>query len=381
MNRVSDDRGNLFYDGESAPPNPSLPLAACGSIAACVRTVSTLTLNALRALLLMPHTARSGASRNDAKADALADTKAAGPLDTAEADDDSADSGEEKLRSGIQSIAQRAGMSPAKAHRYLVSFLRLGVVAQDALSGRYELGGFALQLGLARLARVDGVKLARIALAELRDRLDLTVGIAVWGNQGPTMVHWMESSHPAKASLKLGDVMPLLSSATGLLFAAYLPPGKTAAMIERELADTRRSSHGVVPRTREEVERVLAQVREHEAARVEGMLLPTIHAFSMPVFDSTGELALGLVALGHEGVFDISWGGEIDTALRECARIHFFADGLTFHRTRRQSHAARRAAPCPARVAMARRAGRGRRASLDRRAVGRASPRNTESFG
>ncbi|MFP3615372.1 hypothetical protein SB778_35560, partial [Paraburkholderia sp. SIMBA_050] len=41
-----------------------------------------------------------------------------------------------------------------------------------------------------------------------------------------------------KASLKLGDVMPMLSSATGLLFAAYLPRSKTAAMIARELADT-----------------------------------------------------------------------------------------------------------------------------------------------
>ncbi|WP_087751019.1 IclR family transcriptional regulator [Paraburkholderia caledonica] len=290
----------------------------------------------------MPNTARSGAIPNRAVADAAE----ASDIDdeTAESTDaaDAADAGEEKLRSGIQSIevgfrlldvltreprammlrdlAQRAGMSPAKAHRYLVSFLRLGVVSQDPLSGRYELGGFALQLGLARLARVDGVKLARIALAELRDRLDLTVGIAVWGNQGPTMVHWMESSHPAKASLKLGDVMPLLSSATGLLFAAYLPAGKTGAMLERELADTRRSSHLGVPRTREEVERVLADVREHEAARVEGMLLPTIHAFCMPVFDSTGELALGLVALGHEGAFDIGWGGEIDTALRECAQ-------------------------------------------------------------
>ncbi|CAB3662610.1 IclR family transcriptional regulator [Paraburkholderia rhynchosiae] len=285
----------------------------------------------------MPHTARSGVITNDAES--------AEALGASEIDDETAEAGEEKLRSGIQSIevgfrlldvltheprammlrdlAQRAGMSPAKAHRYLVSFLRLGVVAQDPLSGRYELGGFALQLGLARLARVDGVKLARIALAELRDRLDLTVGIAVWGNQGPTMVHWMESSHPAKASLKLGDVMPLLSSATGLLFAAYLPAGKTAAMLERELAelaDTRRSSHIGVPRTREEVERALAEVREREAARVEGMLLPTIHAFSMPVFDSTGELSLGLVALGHEGAFDIRWGGEIDTALRECAQ-------------------------------------------------------------
>ncbi|RQR61390.1 IclR family transcriptional regulator [Burkholderia sp. Bp9002] len=264
--------------------------------------------------------------------------------DLAEPDtaDDAAGENGEKVRSGIQSIevgfrlldvltseprammlrdlAQRAGMSPAKAHRYLVSFSRLGVVSQDPVSGRYELGGFALQMGLARLARVDGVKLARIALTELRDRLDQTVGIAVWGNQGPTIVHWMESSHPAKASLKLGDVMPLLGSATGLLFAAYLPPGKTAAMIERELADTRRSPHHGGPRSRAEVDALLADVRAHQAARVEGMLLPTIHAFCMPVFDAVGELALAIIALGHEGAFDIAWGGEIDTALRDCAQ-------------------------------------------------------------
>jgi len=284
----------------------------------------------------MSSLARSGNARPDSGSSEPAE------IDAIEsADDDLHEPGEEKLRSGIQSIevgfrllevltneprammlrdlAQRAGMSPAKAHRYLVSFLRLGVVAQDPLSGRYELGGFALQLGLARLARVDGVKLARIALAELRDRLDLTVGIAVWGNQGPTVVHWMESSHPAKASLKLGDVMPLLSSATGLLFAAYLPRSKTAAMIERELADSRHASYANTPRSVAEVEAVLDDVRAHQAARVEGMLLPTIHAFCMPVFDSTGDLALGLIALGHEGLFDIRWDGTVDRAMRECA--------------------------------------------------------------
>jgi len=133
----------------------------------------------------------------------------------------------------------------------------------------------------------------------------------VWGNQGPTVVHWMESSYPAKASLKLGDVMPLLSSATGLLFAAYLPRSKTDAMLQRELAATRQSMADIEP--------LLAEVREHGAARVEGMLLPTIHAFCTPVFDSNGELALGLIALGHEGAFDTRWGGEIDTELRECA--------------------------------------------------------------
>src|SRR6201995_842841 len=217
----------------------------------------------------MPPNARSRAIRTDAASPP--------PLDPTEPDDDSVESGEEKLRAGIQSIevgfrlldvltneprammlrdlAQRAGMSPAKAHRYLVSFQRLGLASQDPVSGRYELGGFALQMGLARLARGDGVKLARIAVAELRDRMDMTVGIAVWGNQGPTVVHWMESSYPAKASLKLGDVMPMLSSATGLLFAAYLPSGKTAAMLERELTDSRRSAYHGAPRTREDVDR------------------------------------------------------------------------------------------------------------------------------
>ena len=249
---------------------------------------------------------------------------------------------EEKARAGIQSIevgfrllevltheprammlrdlAARAGMSPAKAHRYLVSFVRLGVVAQDPLTGRYELGGFALQMGLARLARIDGVKLARVALAELHEALDATLGIAVWGNLGPTVVHWIESSRPAKAALKLGDVMPLVRSATGLLFAAYLPRGKTQRLIDRELAVARRSPHGSGPRTREELERLLADVRAHGAARVEGLLLPTIDAFCMPVFDATGGLALGLIALGPEGSFDVSWKGQIAASLHSCAR-------------------------------------------------------------
>jgi DNA-binding IclR family transcriptional regulator len=289
----------------------------------------------------MPPSARSASPRTTSS-DRETDPTAADDLVPDDDTQESTETGEEKLRSGIQSIevgfrllevltneprammlrdlAQRAGMSPAKAHRYLVSFQRLGMVAQDPLSGRYELGSFALQLGLARLARVDGVKLARIALAELRDTLDITVGIAVWGNQGPTVVHWMESSHPAKAALRLGDVMPMLSSATGLLFAAYLPRSKTGPMIERELESAQHFTTGSTPRTADELERALAEVREHGAARVEGMLLPSIHAFCTPVFDASGDLALGLIALGHEGAFDIRWNGAVDTPLRECAQ-------------------------------------------------------------
>jgi len=63
-------------------------------------------------------------------------------------------------------LAKAAGMSTGKAHPYLVTFLRVGFVTQDA-SGCYELGPLALQLGLARLQRLDPVKEASSLMADL----------------------------------------------------------------------------------------------------------------------------------------------------------------------------------------------------------------------
>ena len=48
----------------------------------------------------------------------------------------------------LRDLAAAAGMSAAKAHRYLVSFQRLQLVVQDAGTTRYDLGPAALKLGL-----------------------------------------------------------------------------------------------------------------------------------------------------------------------------------------------------------------------------------------
>src|SRR3569832_902371 len=61
----------------------------------------------------------------------------------------------------LRDLAAAAGMSAAKAHRYLVSFQRLQLVVQDDSSTRYDLGPSALKLGLASLSRLDAVRLAR----------------------------------------------------------------------------------------------------------------------------------------------------------------------------------------------------------------------------
>ncbi|KAI3594440.1 Transcriptional regulator, IclR family [Cupriavidus sp. U2] len=220
----------------------------------------------------------------------------------------------------LRDLAAAAGMSPAKAHRYLVSFQRLGAVTQDAVSQRYDLGPFALQLGLAGLNRLDPVRKARPILSQLRDEIDQTAGIAVWGNHGPTIVHWEESSHPVSVSLRLGDVMPLLNSATGRLYGAYLSRRQTLPLIERELATRGNAALPDMPASLADYDAICADVRKRGAARTRGGVLPGINAISTPVFDANGHLAMALIVLGAQSVFDAEWGGAVDRRVRDIAR-------------------------------------------------------------
>ena len=218
----------------------------------------------------------------------------------------------------LRDLAAAAGMSAAKAHRYLVSFQRLQLVVQDAASTRYDLGPASLRLGLASLSRLDSVKLARERMPALREQLGFTVALAVWGNQGPTLVHW-EESPLAMTILRLGDVMPLLSSATGRCFAAYLQPEVTSPLFEAEMERARRQQRQDVPLDWPQVKAMLHEVRERGLARVVDVLLPGVVGFCAPVFDADGHIALGIVSLGPRSSFDPNWDGAIALRLKQVA--------------------------------------------------------------
>ena len=228
----------------------------------------------------------------------------------------------------LRDLAAAAGMSAAKAHRYLVSFQRLGLVVQDPATTRYDLGPAALRLGLAGLARLDGVRLARERADALLTQTGHTMAVAVWGNQGPTVVHWAEAPQTVPVTLRLGDVMPLLSSATGRCFASFMdhhsPNGqRVAAMIDAELAQIgarQRQTNHDLPRNAAEAQALLAETRARGLARVVHSLLPGVAGFCAPVFDAQGRLVLGLVVLGSVGTLDTDWDGPVAAALLTCAR-------------------------------------------------------------
>ena len=79
----------------------------------------------------------------------------------------------------MKEVAQHAGMSASKAHFYMVSFKRVGLVTQQEVTGHYALGRYAFDLCLSALRRLDLRDLARgDADAEFADqRIGVPLGV------------------------------------------------------------------------------------------------------------------------------------------------------------------------------------------------------------
>ncbi len=170
----------------------------------------------------------------------------------------------------LRDIAKGAGMPPAKAHRYMVSFMRIGLIEQDAASGRYDLGAYALELGLSGLGRLDPVRLATPILEELCETVHETVALAVWGTHGATIVRIFDAGGPVMVTLRAGTV---------------------------------------------------TEIREHGISRATGSLTPGINGFSAPVYDHTGHMVAAITSLGPVGEFNVEWDSPVASAMLQASAL------------------------------------------------------------
>ena len=228
----------------------------------------------------------------------------------------------------LKDLAREAEMSAAKAHPYMVSFGRLGLIEQDRTTGHYLLGPLALQLGLISLQQANPVHVATPLIAELAQEIGQTVAIAVWGARGATIVRIAESPAPVHVNMRHGTVFSLSNTASGRLFGAYLDPTDVRKLLEEERQREKTASDptepGMPPRPAlpqwEAFEAQLAQVRQHGLSRSESEVIPGVNAMSAPVFDHTGAIVLALTGIGPAGIFDTDWNGPLAQALKRCAQ-------------------------------------------------------------
>jgi DNA-binding IclR family transcriptional regulator len=204
----------------------------------------------------------------------------------------------------LGAIAQATGMAPSKLRFYLVSFIQLGLVSQDPLSGRYNLGPHAIKLGLAALEQFDIVTASQRVLHDLADKLGYSAFLAVWGNHGPTIVSRVDGRNKTVLEVRVGSVLPLLNSAIGRVYLSYLPRSTTAGLVKSEMASLKQSGSAA-----KATEKLIEATRAAGVAVARGTLLTGFTAIACPIMDHAGLPAAAMSVIGRIGSLDDSVAG------------------------------------------------------------------------
>lgn len=219
----------------------------------------------------------------------------------------------------LRDLVKAANMPSGKIHPYLVSFGKIGLVAQDPVTGHYLLGPMAIQLGLTSLQTLNPIREATPFAEALSEETSHAVALAVWGNLGPVIVRLIDASYPIHTNIRTGTVMSLANTATGRVFSAFLPRQFTEKLL---LDDRIRLGPDIAhPLDAAVVEEMIGEARARHMSRSINHPTPGIVAFSAPVFDYSGNIALTITIMGPTGTVDTDWDGPVSKALEACARV------------------------------------------------------------
>ena len=219
----------------------------------------------------------------------------------------------------LRDLGRNAGMSAAKAHPYFVSFARLGLVEQERASGRYELGPSRTPAGASKHAPAQsgprGYRSDCRARRPYRpDRGNCQCGAItarqLCASRSPAAVH---------VNMRTGSVMSIARHCDGARVR-----GLPAIENDRDLHRGRRRARQCRRRCRE------ADVAQADGGGVGGgqaaglaraveRPIPGVNAFSAPVFDHSGTIALAITSIGPSGTFNAEWDSPIAKSLLSCA--------------------------------------------------------------
>lgn len=219
----------------------------------------------------------------------------------------------------LTGIAAAAGMSPSRAYRYLRGLCDSGLLEQNTASGLYEFGPKLVDLGLAAINRMDPVMQATGMLPALTNTIGLVSIISVWGTHGPTAIRCEQGDLVAPIRVREGAVLPMLHTAAGKIFLAYMPEPVTAPMLSREIAEWNARNTADNALSPVDVESIRQEVRRHGYARTAGTYNPVLASLAAPIFDRDGNLVLSLTVTGVKGSFDSSAKGPVVDRMLEAA--------------------------------------------------------------
>ncbi|KAF1021349.1 MAG: Transcriptional repressor IclR [Acinetobacter bereziniae] len=222
----------------------------------------------------------------------------------------------------LKELSSKLEMHPAKVHRYLVSLIRMNY-AKQLEDGQYALGDQAWRLGLNCIQHTDALQLVQHLIYELQNKIGCGIQISKWSPKGPLVVQSIESNHPISIVTKVGSIMPLVNSAAGRVFAAFLPESLVKPLIFAEWEKAALNHYQIKPSHWDEFVQLKETTLEQGMAIAQGDLLTGINAIGLPIFNAHRAVEFCIVALDSEVFLPVHTGSEkLELFKREVAAIN-----------------------------------------------------------
>lgn len=195
----------------------------------------------------------------------------------------------ERLSLSLMDISREMELPPSTTSRILATLEGEGFLYRDEETQRYFLGPSMARLGSLCYAHMDFRRISVPYMVQLRELFNESVGLYVASKGYRVCIERIESTHPLKRIINVGDRLPLARGASGRLLLAYQPP----CVIAEILAD---DPYTDLQRL-EEIRTLGYSISQSE--REEGVV-----SVAAPVFDSLGNVIAALNISGPAARID-----------------------------------------------------------------------------
>lgn len=213
----------------------------------------------------------------------------------------------------ITEISEICEISKSKLHRYLTSLCRTGFLQRDS-SLQYSIGPAFVTIGNSVAKSPDIKDLARPTLLKLRELLNETVFLSIWGGNGPYPIEIEESRRPINIGIQVGYKTSIVLTTSGRLFVAFLPEQATKNYLQKEILE-----HSLDP---EAFRNEIIDIRKKGYSVTEESLIPGIAAVGCPVFGRDNKIVATISIVGIKGILDLSSDSQLIKLLKtECMEL------------------------------------------------------------
>jgi len=198
----------------------------------------------------------------------------------------------------LTELSKKVYMSKNHLKKYLISFVKTGILTFDRDKKTYEFGYKLIDFGLNALNRFSIFSMIDSFMQQIKNELSQSSALAIWTDKGPLVTNYETSGRSINVQVELGYSPPLLGSAIGKCFAAFLPLKLTEPLQDKEIRDYKLDRKLVIKELHH-IKEIGVSTRNHYFGD-----LPGSQCIACPIFDYSDEMVAAISIIGFSNDID-----------------------------------------------------------------------------